>query len=128
MRYDRPSITISYFLLSLFLKILFSRPSLLFNRLYTIHNKFHLFKNVEQLFHLSLCSYLQAYVVTISNLDTWFKLVLLTINSLHCYHKHLFIVNIKIRSNFQNSLREFLVKALIEVLIEALGRSPGRLY
>ena len=29
-----------------------------------------------------LCSYLQAYVVTISHLDTWFTLVLLTINIL----------------------------------------------
>ena len=36
----------------------------------------------EKLCHFGLYSYLQAYVVTISHLDTWFTLVLLTINIL----------------------------------------------
>ena len=35
---------------------------------------------------------------------------------------------IKIRYNFQNTRLEFFVLALIEALIEALGRSSGSLY
>ena len=40
------------------------------------------FKLLKNFGHLGLCSYLQAYVVTISHLDTWLTLVLLTINIL----------------------------------------------
>ena len=35
---------------------------------------------------------------------------------------------IKIRYNFQNTCWEFFVLALVEALIEALGRSSGSLY
>ena len=35
---------------------------------------------------------------------------------------------IKIRYNFQNAFREFLVETLIKALIESLGRSLGSLY
>ena len=41
-----------------------------------------LVQNVEKLCHLGLCSYIQAYVLTILHLDTRFTLVLLTINIL----------------------------------------------
>ena len=39
-------------------------------------------QNFEKLCHFGSYSYIQAYVVTISHLDTWFTLVLLTINIL----------------------------------------------
>ena len=55
-------------------------------------------QNFEKLCHLGLCSHLQAYVVTISHLDTWLwlTLIVLTINiltllpytSFNCYHKY----------------------------------------
>ena len=42
----------------------------------------NLVQNFEIFCHFGSYSYLQPYVVTISHLDTWFTLVLLTINIL----------------------------------------------